>query len=36
MAEMTIEEMLDLADVIGNKIEAGILPPQDENGFYIL
>lgn len=32
----TLEEILELADEIGGKIERGDLPPQDENGFYIL
>jgi len=36
MDDMTVQDIFDLADLIGNLIEAGNLPPQDENGFYIL
>lgn len=32
----TLEELLELADAIGGAVEKGNLPPQDENGFYIL
>jgi hypothetical protein len=34
--EMTLEEMLALADDIGQRVARGDLPPKDENGFYIL
>ena len=34
MSEMTIEDILALADAIGESIEKGNLPPLDENGFY--
>lgn len=36
--EISNEEdyLLALADEIGARIDAGLLPPQDENGFYIL
>lgn len=31
-----VEELLNLADVIGARIAVGDLPPKDANGFYIL
>ena len=30
------EWLMALATAIGKRVEAGDLPPQDENGFYIL
>lgn len=34
--EWTIDDLMALADHIGAKVEAGQLPPKDENGFYII
>lgn len=36
MDKTTEEELFELAEFIGKKVELGQLPPQDENGFYIL
>lgn len=34
--DLTEAELFALAEEIGDKIAKGQLPPQDENGFYIL
>jgi hypothetical protein len=35
-AEEDNQWIFDLADVIGKRFVAGDLPPQDDNGLYIL
>lgn len=34
--EWTMQDLFDLADLIGGKIEAGELPPQNQYGQYII
>jgi hypothetical protein len=36
-AEMQhLKYLLEMADAIGQSVAAGILPPQDSNGFYLI
>lgn len=36
MSDWTLDDLYVLADAIGQRIEAGKLPPQDDQGRYVL